>query len=302
MALWSPVSCKSMIYSVDADQPGFKRVEFTPGFNVVLAERTKDSTDKDSRNGLGKSTLLDIIHFLLGSAPGTGDVLRQAPLEDWTFTMELNILGKVITVRRNTTELGKIVNGGDTTQWPIKLRIDAETGERFLTREEWTRLLGWAMFDLPPLKGKQKYPPSFRALISYFIRRDQGAFIDPFEQNRDQKEWDKQLHTAFLLGLNWQHAQTWQLLRERTHQLNELQKALKTGAVSDFIGSIGTLQSTRVRLERAVQQELEALGSFRVHRDYRDIEDEANRLTVQIKRLTNANVTDQGMIGLYERT
>lgn len=52
-----------MIYSVSCDKPSFKNIEFKPGFNVILAERTKESTIKDSGNGLGKSTLIEIIHF-----------------------------------------------------------------------------------------------------------------------------------------------------------------------------------------------------------------------------------------------
>jgi uncharacterized protein YydD (DUF2326 family) len=56
------------ILRVRADQPTFRDVTFTSGFNVVLAERTKESTKKDSRNGLGKSTLIEIISFCLGSS------------------------------------------------------------------------------------------------------------------------------------------------------------------------------------------------------------------------------------------
>src|SRR5580693_5426941 len=52
---------------VSSNQPSFREVEFKPGFNVILAERTKDATKKDSRNGLGKSTLIEIISFCLGS-------------------------------------------------------------------------------------------------------------------------------------------------------------------------------------------------------------------------------------------
>mgnify|MGYP006310457889 CR=1 FL=1 len=64
-----------MIYSVKSDKPSFRTIEFQPGFNVVLAERTKESTIKDSRNGLGKSTLIEIIHFCLGG--NKGETLRK---------------------------------------------------------------------------------------------------------------------------------------------------------------------------------------------------------------------------------
>jgi len=56
-----------MIRSITADKSSFKSIKFENGLNVVLADRTKESTKKDSTNGLGKSTLLEIIHFCLGS-------------------------------------------------------------------------------------------------------------------------------------------------------------------------------------------------------------------------------------------
>jgi uncharacterized protein YydD (DUF2326 family) len=58
-----------MIHAIRCDQPGFKTVKFFEGLNVVLAERSELATDKDSRNGLGKTTLIDIIHFCLGVKP-----------------------------------------------------------------------------------------------------------------------------------------------------------------------------------------------------------------------------------------
>ena len=42
-----------MIHSVSANQQSFHTVTFTTGLNVILAERSEVSTEKDTRNGLG---------------------------------------------------------------------------------------------------------------------------------------------------------------------------------------------------------------------------------------------------------
>jgi uncharacterized protein YydD (DUF2326 family) len=55
-----------MIRKVSSSLTTFKEVDLTAGFNIILADRTKDSTKKDTRNGLGKSTFIDVIHFCLG--------------------------------------------------------------------------------------------------------------------------------------------------------------------------------------------------------------------------------------------
>ena len=49
-----------MIKAVRCDQESFRTVHFKPGFNVILAERTKKTKKKDSRNGLGKTLLIEI--------------------------------------------------------------------------------------------------------------------------------------------------------------------------------------------------------------------------------------------------
>ncbi len=54
-----------MIKKLSANHPSFKTVEFGAGFNVIWADRTQESTKRDSRNGLEKSTLIEIIHFCL---------------------------------------------------------------------------------------------------------------------------------------------------------------------------------------------------------------------------------------------
>ena len=91
-----------MIHSIKCDNPSFKTIEFKSGFNVILAERKEGSTEKDSRNGLGKSTLIEIIHFCLGGSKG--ETLKKTQLEGWTFTLDLDIAGKRYSISRNTSK------------------------------------------------------------------------------------------------------------------------------------------------------------------------------------------------------
>src|SRR4030042_1634573 len=110
-----------MIKKVFANKPSFKAVEFQPGFNVIWADRTKESTKKDSRNGLGKTTLIEIIHFCLGAKhPAQGGVLGNKGLLGWTFSMELDFAGRAFTVRRNTEKPNRVFIDGDWSYWPIR--------------------------------------------------------------------------------------------------------------------------------------------------------------------------------------
>ena len=91
-----------MIVAVRSNMPSFKEVEFHPGFNVVLADRTKESTSRDSRNGLGKTTLIEIIHFCLGGQTRRNQGLMVTPLKGWTFTLEMRVNGRELLVTRGT--------------------------------------------------------------------------------------------------------------------------------------------------------------------------------------------------------
>lgn len=47
----------------------FKTIQFRRGFNIIIADRDQDSSDKHSTNGLGKTLLLEIVNYCLGGKP-----------------------------------------------------------------------------------------------------------------------------------------------------------------------------------------------------------------------------------------
>lgn len=291
-----------MIYSVKCDKPSFRTIEFQPGFNVVLAERTKESTIKDSRNGLGKSTLLEIIHFCLGA--NKGETLRKKELENWSFTVELDVAGKKVSVTRNTSEQKKIIIDGDCSDWPIKPKIDKKTGNQIFSSGEWKSCLGILMFGLNSSYGDMKYNPTFRSLISYFIRRNgqSGAFLSPFKQYQNQLEWDIQVNNSFLLGLGWDYASRWQVLKDRIKVLDQIKREAQSGILSNMMGSVGELDAMKIRLEAQVRNQAEHLKSFRVHSQYSQIETDANDLTRQIHGMVNDNINEKRLLDHYERS
>ena len=190
-----------MIRSVRCNKATFKTINFNPGFNVVTADRTRESSKKDSRNGLGKSTLIEIIQFCLGG--NKGETLRKPQLKDWEFTLDLDLEGKAYSVSRNTSNDGKVIIDGDWSDWVAKPKIDSKSGKNIISNEEWKTVLGTIIFHLDNEESWVKYGPTFRSLISYFVRKNgqSGAFLSPFTQHRNQNEWDIQVHNAFLLEL-----------------------------------------------------------------------------------------------------
>ncbi len=285
-----------MIHAVRANRESFRTLELSAGFNVVLADRTKESTKKDSRNGLGKTTLVEVIHFCLGASARARQGLRVPALAGWELSLELDVGKRRVTVYRSVDTPRRVEIEGETGGWPAAER----SGERLVMHvNEWTRILGEEMFGVPSEDGK--YPPSFRSLICYMARRGRDAFSTPFEHYRKQLEWDKQVNNAFLLGLSWENAAAWQKLKDDESVLSALKAAVASGLVEGMMGgSVGELEAEKVRLEETARRQAEELESFRVHPQYREIEQEASALTQQIHALSNENVTDRRMLGFYQ--
>lgn len=289
-----------MIHSIKADKPSFKTVHFKQGFNVILAERTKESTKKDSRNGLGKSTLIEIIHFCLGG--NKGETLTKSQLDNWAFTIDLDLAGERYSVSRNTSDMNKILIEGNCSNWAVKPIIDKKTGKQMISRNDWTRVLGMLMYDLQSMYDEYKYHPTFRSLISYFVRKNgqSGAFLNPFQQYKNQLEWDIQVNNSYLLGLGWEYAAKWQVLKDREKVLAQIKQEATTGIISNLMGNIGELEALKIRLEAQIRQEKEHLDNFRVHPQYHQIEEDANRITKAIHENVNQNIDEKRLLEHYE--
>lgn len=284
-----------MIHSIRASHESFHSVVLSAGFNVILADRTKESTKKDSRNGLGKTKLIEIVHFCLG-ASSQHHGLRNEALRGWSFSLDLDLGGRHITVTRGVDRPGEVRLEGDFGG----LEVDDANGH--LSLKDWTILLGEMMFGIPRSPNRATYSPSFRSLISYFVRPGRDAFSSPFEHHRRQREWDRQVHNTYLLGLSWRNAKAWQELKDQKKVLDNLKKAVDSDLVQGVIGNLGELEAERVRLEEVLRRQKQSLDSFKVHPEYREIELQASELTSRIHELSNQNVSDRRLLEDYRES
>jgi len=287
-----------MIRSVRANKKGFHTVIFKAGVNLILADRSKSAGDKDTTNALGKSTLIEIIDFCLGNNTPPAKGLRVEALQGWAFTLEMTLAGKDVSITRATDIPGFFAIEGKVDDWPIKPTPNKE-GVPGLDTKKWRAVLAWALFGISEQASETGYKPSARSLLSYFVRNQAVAYNTPFKYFDNQKTWDIQVHNAFLLGLNWEKAATWQQLKDQKNALDALKQAIKTGAVDGELASLGELEAERLRLSTQLEREREALSNFRVLPQYREIEAQANGLTADLHHLVNANIVDKRRLERY---
>lgn len=291
---------------VTCNHPGFRRVDFRPGFNLVLAEisRPLDAVDapfdeKKTRNGVGKTFLLTIIDFCLGSTGGSSEHLKHPFVADLRFTIGIRILGKDLSVTRSMASPNVVEVQGDFTDWPIQPSWKDKQNCYELRLKEWRALLGLFLFGLPIEESPLKYTPTFRALLSFFLRLGKDAYTSPFETFRKMNAWQVQVYNSFLLGLDWAIPAEWQVVKEDLKRTDTIVKGLG-GLLDDKFGSQGKLEAQTVQLQSQVKKTEAELAAFRVHDQYRDIETEANEITAKIQSLSNENAVDARLLEAYQ--
>lgn len=282
-----------MIYRIYSSLASFKTLEFKPGLNVLLASKESGASDKQTRNRAGKTSVIEIVHFLMGADAGNKSLFSTEELVNETFGMEFNLGGEHLRVERSGHRKSKIrVEGASFLK-----------GEAQLSNAEWINILGDKMFGLEEVPDREGRIPTFRSLFSYFVRRQQsGAFTTPEKQANMQQVSDYQIALMFMLDLDWRISSDWQKARDRERTLAELKKAAGDGTFGSILGSASDLRTELTVAEERHLNIKSQVDSFRVLSQYAELETEANVLTRTINELSNANVIDAASVTDLERS
>ena len=284
-----------MIHRISSSLRTFKELSFRPGLNIVVAEKSDGATDRQTRNSSGKSSLIEIIHFLLGSNCDNESIFRRETLNEHNFSMSFDLGGFRITSMRSGENKSRVIVDGSNHNWPVQPKISRD-GETSLSNDiEWRTILGTEMFGLPP--DTETYGPTFRAMIAYFVRRESsGGFQDVEVQSRKQQGWDQQVNLSYLLGLDWSIAHAVQKVRLQEKALATLKREAKSGMLGSLVGKSGELRSRLTVAERAVKKLAKELSGFRVLPEYETLEKEASVVAIKISELSTENYLDQTRI------
>ncbi|WP_179381479.1 ABC-three component system protein [Jannaschia marina] len=288
-----------MIHSVTSDLETFKSLTFGPGLNIILAEKSAEATDRQTRNGAGKSSFVELIHFLYGGNADTDSIFRSDELSPHTFTVQSDIGGHVVSVERSGTKkvMSTIKVQGVTDHWPIEPDLDEKTGDLVLSLPNWRLNLGALLFDLQTNEeARGRFGPTFRSLFPYFARKQgSGGFVEPTQPGKKQA-WDQQVSISYLLGLDASIPQRFQEARDREKAMKELRKAAKQGSLGDFYGTSAQFRTRLAVAQGKATRLREQIDSFNVVPEYATFEAEASKITRAISTMNNDNVIDRDLI------
>lgn len=289
-----------MIRSITSDLASFKSLHLRPGLNILLADKSPGATDRQSRNGAGKSSLIELIHFLLGASVDKKSIFKSDKLADWNFEMSVDIGASETTVARNGAKPNRVRLSGNTTGWPILPKLNAQSGFDELSNDDWKSVLGHLWFGLPlgdESESAGRFSPTFRTLFSYFARRVQsGGFLKPNRHATEQQLWDEQVALSYLLGLDWTQSQRLQEHRKQEKTANELRRAARSGDLGPLFAKASEIRTKLVVAEAKTKKLKDDLAAFQVIPQYRELEQEASVLTQQISILSNDTTVDREMV------
>ena len=296
-----------MIHRIFSNLSSFKELRFRPGLNVLLSDKSPEATDRDTRNRAGKTSLIEIIHFLTGATAEVGSIFRSDALIDFFFGMEFDLGQNRVIVERTGLQYRLVhLSENNGTDWSIQPKINELTGKYELSNLDWRRVLGDIIFDLEHTGSDDqagKYGPTFRSLFSYFVRRQSAnAFVIPTKQSAEQLLWDQQVAISFLLKLDWTIPKQWQLVRDQEKTLRELRKAADDGTFGVMIGKTADLRTKLAVAEEHTRQLRESITNFKVLPDYRGLEEEATTLSLQIATLEDDNLIDHELMVELQRS
>ncbi len=282
-----------MLRQLTADDPRFKSLRFAPGLNLVVSDTTAESQRTDSRNGAGKSSLIELVHFLLGAKASSAqlNIAAHRALRGTTFELLLDWSGvpNGLRVRRRAAEAGQVLLEPD---------VSAPGGGRFedlkvsapVRVDEWNRLVEAELFGLP-----LEHPGlSGRILMSFLARRvGSHGFNQATLSHSRQSESQATTNLAYLLGLDWRLAGRYEEVKAREEARRQLRKAANDPLLGKVFGSAADLRGQITVAEVQVARLTDQVRNFRVVPEYENLKERADSFGRQIRDLSNADAADR---------
>ncbi len=255
------------LIELTANMPSFRTVKFNrtgPSFIVARQKDPESSVKNKTYNGVGKSLIVALVHFCLGSSRRPGLV---SALPGWEFSLKFAIGDRIYTARRSTDPQDAI-HLNDTKLTPAKLN----------------GILGSLCFDIPE-NGKRL---TWRMLLPAFIRSNDKAYFcfDVFGGTRTDEQ--KEIVNSFLLGLDTKPIINKLSLRNEQQRVKALTDNFKKDTVlKEFLAGTRDVSLSIRELTDQIDRLEKDLEKFEVAEDYYETKDQADHTQRRAQELSN---------------
>ena len=267
---------------LSANKPGFHTITFNKtGISLIIGKRENPDikNDKKTYNGLGKSLIIQLIHFCLASNP-IDEFENKLP--DWEFTLEFEIDTEPFIAKRSTANQKQIILNGETITLE-KLR--SYLGERLFYLEKLVRWL------------------TFRSLISRFIRPKRGSYQSYNDFVHKEEDYPRLLNNAYLLGLDIERITIKHTLKERLDKTDNLRKNIENDDIfKSYFREDNDVDIDIADHEEQISQIEIRLKNYMIAEDYEKIRKAADEVSMQLRTLKNLSTALKNAIKNIEKS
>ena len=248
-----------------SNKESFHTVTFNPYGISIIAAIKETSDQRKTYNSVGKSLIVALIHFCLGSSPSKE---FEEKLKNWIFYLDFQIGEDKYTAIRSTDNQKIIL-----------------LNEKEYSLKEFNKILENKLFRI---KENSKYI-SFRGLLPRFIRYGEDGYITNDRYIKNEPAINNHINNAFLLGLDTDLVIRKAALRAKEKNISTLKKQLDN---PEFIALFGKhnkkdLEIKIVELETTIEKYRNNLKSFVIAEDYYSIKKEADEISYNLSQLKN---------------
>lgn len=244
----------------------FKRLRFHDGMNILLADKTTESTSGDSRNGAGKTSFVRIMRYILGG--GIAESFKTEALSGHSFLAVLDFGGTagLRRVERLVSPRTKVYVDG------VEASVD-----------DWKYELS-ALLGIPDSVRR----PTVGQLFGQLVR---DYFGDPLKTHRVESDWEAGTRIGFFLGFSPEILAKAGEVTALDKNRKALSKAISEGAIGAIALSEPELRARLAQTREKLSRLESNLAGFRVDEQYTDHQVEADRLTHAIRDLSDEGLS-----------
>jgi len=254
---------------LSSNMNSFHSVEFKDGLNLIVGKQANpnDSNKKNTYNGVGKSLIIYLIHFCLGS--NRIDVFEEK-IPGWEFKLDFLLDGKMFTSMRNTKKQSEIFLNNE------KLTI--------------TKFRSIMLDKVFGIQDKINFL-TFNSLFPRFIRRDRECYVKYDTFVRKEQDYSRILNNTYLLGLETNLTTKKYELRSRYNKTNSLKQSIeKDPIIKEHFHNKEDTEIEVLDLEDSITKLEIELAAFKIASNYHEIEIDADQKKYELNNLENKRI------------
>ena len=267
------------IRRVTSSDARFKTVDFRNGLNIIVADRTETSVQGDSRNSVGKTSLVKVLRYLLGGNLPTEFKAPDLANHKFIATMDLPATQEGTVDQAVVTRPVKPQNRVTVSGWSA---LTKDT----ISNEDWRSLLARHLFRLDESVTR----PTTGQLWGQLIRTYLGP---PTKTHQAEADWETGVRIGHLLGLSASVLAESEEVVRLANQSDALRKAASSGAIRHLDLDEAQARSELAAARRQMIRTKNSLAGFRVDEQYGEHQERADHLTGLIQTLNTEGLSLQ---------